>query len=313
MKSRKPSHVCASQSLQILMHELLRTMCAYLGLYIRLVTYLQHISLFSYNNYLAEDSANLAVPKSDASSRNSGIGAMLLNMGDDSDDDSDDEDVYHRRPTAPPGIIAPLSKNAALAAATGASAPPSPTRSNPPRQAQPSAPMSQPQRMPQPQPMGQGAQNLSQMPQQMPQPIAAPRPGYPAPMAALNLARPEPAMPKTSLAPIQIPNADVFKGSAFPMPASPAPSAPHPLQPPMTPITAAFIRPSKSPVGGVVNVSFTGLSEEGKATPRKPIMRGNSEETMLPSRGEKGDDFWRRFSMVVKEETKKGKGGKKDR
>jgi len=34
-------------------------------------------------------------------------------------------------------------------------------------------------------------------------------------------------------------------------------------------------------------------------------MRGNSEETLLPSRGEKGDDFWRRFSIVAKEESKK--------
>jgi hypothetical protein len=34
-------------------------------------------------------------------------------------------------------------------------------------------------------------------------------------------------------------------------------------------------------------------------------MRGNSEETLLPSRGEKGDDFWRRFSMVAKEDTQK--------
>ena len=32
-------------------------------------------------------------------------------------------------------------------------------------------------------------------------------------------------------------------------------------------------------------------------------MRGNTEETLLPSRGEKGDDFWRRFSIVAKEPT----------
>jgi hypothetical protein len=28
-------------------------------------------------------------------------------------------------------------------------------------------------------------------------------------------------------------------------------------------------------------------------------MRGNSEDFLLPKRGEKGDDFWRRFSMVA--------------
>jgi hypothetical protein len=84
------------------------------------------------------------------------------------------------------------------------------------------------------------------------------------------------------------------------MTVSPAPSTPHPLHPSVTPITPAFIRPSKSPAlqnGDAVNVKFL----EGKATPRKPIMRGNSEETLLPGRGEKGDDFWRRFSMVAKD------------
>lgn len=32
-------------------------------------------------------------------------------------------------------------------------------------------------------------------------------------------------------------------------------------------------------------------------------MRGNNEGTLLPNRGEKGDDFWRRFSMIAKVET----------
>lgn len=34
-------------------------------------------------------------------------------------------------------------------------------------------------------------------------------------------------------------------------------------------------------------------------------MRSNSEERLLPRRGEKGDDFWRRFSMIAKEEKSK--------
>jgi hypothetical protein len=55
----------------------------------------------------------------------------------------------------------------------------------------------------------------------------------------------------------------------------------------MTPITPVFARPSK-------------ITFEEKATPR-PIMRSDKEETLLPKRGEKGDDFWRRFSMVAKE------------
>ena len=243
---------------------------------------------------------------------------MLMNMGDDSDDDSDDEESYRRRPAAPPGIATPLSKNAALAAATGVSSPP---QSQPaPQQQQMPQPQQQPRQMPQPQQMPQPKQMQMPQPQQrmpapgppqqMPQPIAAPRPGYAAPMAALNgLARPPqahaPGMDmRKGPAPIQIPPNGAFTGApAYPQLASPAPSTPHPLQPPMTPITAAFIRPAKA-VGGVVNVSFADAGEEGKATPRKPIMRGNSEETLLPGRGEKGDDFWRRFSMVVKEETK---------
>lgn len=69
------------------------------------------------------------------------------------------------------------------------------------------------------------------------------------------------------------------------------PSAPHPLQPPMTPITPVFVRPSKSPAPTDVKFSET-------------IIRGNSEDNLLPKRGERGDDFWRRFSMVAKEEEK---------
>lgn len=242
---------------------------------------------------------------------------MLLNMGDDSDDDSDDEETYRRRPAAPPGIATPLSKNAALAAATGVSTPPQTQPAQQQQQMQQQQQQRQMQQqqsrqMPQPQQQQRMPMPAPGPPQQMPQPIAAPRPGYAAPMAALNgLARPPPAHApggdmRKGPAPIQIPPNGAFTGApAYPQLASPAPSTPHPLQPPMTPITAAFIRPAKA-VGGVVNVSFAPAGEEGKATPRKPIMRGNSEETLLPSRGEKGDDFWRRFSMVVKEETKHG-------
>ena len=149
------------------------------------------------------------------------------------------------------------------------------------------------------------------MPNQRPHgPIAAPRPGYAAPIAALNLARLEAAvvpggrqggMPQPSRIqnPFELPFAGPGRGPGSPSPSVHS-STLHPLQPPVTPITPAFIRPaSKSPAP--VNISF----EEGVATPRKPIMRGNSEETLLPSRGEKGDDFWRRFSMVAKEDSQK--------
>ena len=268
-------------------------------------------------------------------------------MGDDSDSDDDDDDI-RPKPTSPPGIT-PVSKNAALAAATGVSAPSSPTRPNPP---QARSPQQDGQRPPQamhapnqgppqgrefaphpnqqpphpqqhqqvmrgpnqqpPRPVGppqpqQRMYNSPPSPNQRPPhgPIAAPRPGYAAPIAALNLARPEAAMspggrqvpPSLSLQnPFEPPFAGPGRGPGSPA-SSIHSSTPHPLQPPVTPITPAFIRPASSPV----NISF----DEGVATPRKPIMRGNSEETLLPSRGEKGDDFWRRFSMVAKEDSRK--------
>lgn len=67
------------------------------------------------------------------------------------------------------------------------------------------------------------------------------------------------------------------------------PSTPHPLQPPMVPIAPIFARPS------------TATSRDVKFA-TKPIMRGESEDTVLRPRGAKGDDFWRRFSMVVKDD-----------
>jgi hypothetical protein len=63
----------------------------------------------------------------------------------------------------------------------------------------------------------------------------------------------------------------------------------------MTPIIPAFARPPRSP----------GLSESVTFAATEPIMRGNSEDALIPKRGEKGDDFWRRFSMVAKEENRK--------
>ena len=117
-------------------------------------------------------------------------------------------------------------------------------------------------------------------------PIAAPKPGYAAPISALNLAAPEKAHTQPGY----------FNG---PSPAySPSIGTPHPLDPPLSPITPAFARPR--PAKG--DVSFS--------VPEKPIMRGDAEETLLPRRGERGDDFWRRFSMVAREENRKSPGQK---
>ncbi|TFK73648.1 hypothetical protein BDN72DRAFT_761361 [Pluteus cervinus] len=216
-----------------------------------------------YDNYTDNDA-----------NRQSGMGALgagFLN-GSMDDDDSDDEDEPKSTRPAP-------SKNAALAAATG---------------------------------IGASGQNAPLQPPSPPkqQPIAAPRPGYSAPIAALNLARPEPvAIPQGRQPeprhpienPFEPPSPQAPQASRIPQPqrsgsfsppSSPLGTAPHPLQPPKTPIVAVFARPANG-----AGVTFS------EATPRppKPIIRGNSEETLLPKRGEQGDDFWRRFSMVAKE------------
>jgi hypothetical protein len=133
-----------------------------------------------------------------------------------------------------------------------------------------------------------------------PQYIAALRPGYVPQMETLS--RPQPAVApaarqppaglniNTSNNPFSTPIERSMYPNA-PQPPQPVavPSTPHPLQPPMTPITPVFARPKKQ------DIQFD----------EKPIMRGAGENTFIPSRGERGDDFWRRFSMVVKEENKK--------
>lgn len=233
----------------------------------------------------------------------------LLNMEDSDSEDEGDDTQPQRKPNNPPATInGSNSKHAALAAAT---APLSPIRPNFPPVQQPPPPSGQPQARPpvMPQPPSQVRSppppGLQSGPHHVPQPIAAPRPGYAAPIAALNLARPEASA--TPVGRMPNPNSPLpqfsnpFESqprSPYSLTASPAPSSPHPLHPSVTPITPAFIRPSKSPAlrdASAINVKFA------EAIPRKPIIRGNSEETLLPGRGEKGDDFWRRFSMVAKE------------
>lgn len=157
--------------------------------------------------------------------------------------------------------------------------------------------------------------------------IAAPKPGYVAPIATFDLAQPTPAapsqrspvtrkLPPPAVNPFepqrpaqqQRPPQDPFRTPRqehFPPPQhgpyphmnrqlprhgtpTSIPSIPHPLQPPITPITPVFARPNK----------VTSFQQE------QPIMRGKTEDTVLPSRGQKGDDFWRRFSMVIHEQEK---------
>ncbi|EPQ51079.1 hypothetical protein GLOTRDRAFT_123335 [Gloeophyllum trabeum ATCC 11539] len=124
-------------------------------------------------------------------------------------------------------------------------------------------------------------------------PIAQPKPGYAAPTPAQLLARPAPAASREM--------SEVGPGPrvVIPPPAPIAvPSTPHPLQPPMTPITPVFARPRKASGDDAGGVKF----ETSQLRPG--IIRGNSEDTTLPRRGAPGDDFWRRFSMVAKSDTK---------
>ena len=110
--------------------------------------------------------------------------------------------------------------------------------------------------------------------------------------AALRVDVPQPAMP--------IPRAPIpaFMQSSPVGGPSPSPSPsfiPHPLNAPSTPITPVFARPSFQEPSRKVEF------KEG------PIMRGNSEETLLPRNTQKGEEFWRRFSFIAKEEPKRKK------
>jgi len=135
------------------------------------------------------------------------------------------------------------------------------------------------------------------VPQQMPVPLVAPKPGYVAPIAALNMsfqtpdtARSPPGIDSGRYGAAHVPPA-VTRQRPPVAPIS-VPSVPHPLPPTMTPILPVFARPSQP-------------SEPDVKWGPEPIMRGNSEEKLLPRRGEQGDDFWRRFSMVAREESRK--------
>jgi len=122
-----------------------------------------------------------------------------------------------------------------------------------------------------------------QMIQTGPIPLVAPRPGYATNISVLTLNHPSPVA-----TPVGRLHGDMFdRGS----PAIAVPQTPHPLQPPATPIAPVFARPKKT--------SAIQFAQE------QPIMRGEKEETLLPKRGEHGDQFWRRFSMVAKVENNK--------
>lgn len=123
--------------------------------------------------------------------------------------------------------------------------------------------------------------------QQQPIPRGAGTTGVQRPAAAaLRVDVPQPAMP--------IPRAPIPAFMPGPSP-SPSPSfIPHPLNAPSTPITPVFARPS-----------FQEPRDKKVEFKDASIMRGNSEETLIPRGTAKGEEFWRRFSFVAKEEPKR--------
>ena len=255
------------------------------------------VTTYRYDNYLNVNNGGAAgIPP--PNTRNSGIGNMLLNMEDDSDDDddSDDEDERRQRPAKPPGLVTQNSSLKPAVNAAAVSAPPAINVSLSNTAAANPEPLPQSQPSPQLQPKTPTLLKSSQQGPPSPprQPIAAPRPGYPAPIATLNgqANNTQGGMSASFAA------ENPFEPTQQPQPrAAPTTSvspSPHPLHPPMTPITPAFIRPTPSP-------SPTSIKFSEKPPRARQIMRGNTEETLLPSRGEKGDDFWRRFSIVAKE------------
>lgn len=133
-----------------------------------------------------------------------------------------------------------------------------------------------------------------------PIPLAAPRPGYAAQVTALNLSTPtspsraaspdgrsSPSHPRPLML-VESMNSPI--SPRMPSPGHNVPATPHPLPPTITPIQPVFARPSKN------------VDDRDVKFASQPILRGEKEETLLPRRGERGDDFWRRFSMVVHQE-----------
>ena len=138
---------------------------------------------------------------------------------------------------------------------------------------------------------------LQTQPLARPAPAAAPgtatRQGSYEQTQRTGVQRPAAAQLRVDVPPPEMPRAPM---PAFMNSPSPSPSLnPHPLNAPSTPITPVFARPS-----------FQG-SERKVDFAKDAIMRGNSEETLLPRNTPKGQEFWRRFSVVAKEDPKRKK------
>ncbi|KAF6748524.1 hypothetical protein DFP72DRAFT_820107 [Ephemerocybe angulata] len=291
-----------------------------------------------YDNYLTPgDNNNRPTSVVSTASRNSAIGALgmgLLAMDDSDDDDSDDDEAFERRrraERAKAALIAELDKGVP----TSSSANKSPSKTLP-SSASSSSLQTQSRSAALAAAISSNANDrnraVTPSPPPSPPPIAAPKPGYAGPtIATLGMQQrgPPPGGPGFRGPPglninlgLPMPNGNNPNGNVHGHghangPLTPPPSAivrgmtPAPLAPPMTPITPVFAMP-KSSASSVYGGSDAHGEKDGfngvrwddlpPPTPRKPIMRSGTEDALLPSRGEKGDDFWRRFSMVAKAE-----------
>lgn len=241
----------------------------------------------AWDNYLHTD-------KDQQDSRpNSGAGGIGMGLMAGDLDDSDDDDLPRGGNTAPlKSANAPL-KSSNLRPAESQPRPSNDSQRNnglsrPAPAAMAGAPGGRQGSYDRPQQHQQ--QHQQQQMQQNPIPRGTGTTGVQRPAAAaLRVDVPQPAMP--------IPRAPIPAFMPGPSP-SPSPSfIPHPLNAPSTPITPVFARPSFQAEPPKEKVKF----KDGT------IMRGNSEETLIPRGTAKGEEFWRRFSFVAKEEPKRKK------
>lgn len=231
------------------------------------------------------------------------IGRGLMNAGSDYDSSDDEEDVAAVKPTpsqnAPAATVTPADKHRALFEAAVGSVK---SDSSPLQSATSTTSPSFPPGVP----AFTAVNPKHPDPPQSELPIHSPHQsiqslGGPPPPAALragihSVAAPAPRQPQPAF--MQQPFVSMTPSPgptyAISLPGTPGPRIPQMLPPPQTPIVPVFARPKDD-------------SRSIKYDEKAHILRGDSEETFLPrGRGGKADDFWRRFSMVAREDAKTG-------
>lgn len=215
---------------------------------------------------------------------------------DDSSDEEEDKAVTMKRAPAPAAASSPADKHRALFEAAVGKPTPSPLREvtsdssplYPPGVPALSAANPNPNRSGTAVPQTDQSQHLVMSPHQSIQSLSGPPPPAALRAGIHSVAAPAPRQPQPAF--MQQPFVSTSP-SPSPTYAVSLPGIPQSLPPPQTPIVPVFARPK-----GESGVKFGEKAD---------ILRGNGEETFLPrGRGGKADDFWRRFSMVAKEDAK---------